>query len=285
MKTRIELVTPEAAQKYLSRNIHNYRPFRQNVAAEYAEDMKNGRWESNGEAIVFDRDGVLKDGQHRLSAIVQSGMPQTMVIVEDVDPAIEIYDIGVKRTNGQIANASGVDHKLANSTVISAARVFTEGGTFTKLRNRGNPQDAISMIQSHDELFLTGVEALRSGSNKSGFRGRAVLVAIIKLLRDGDVTFQTLKEFALTVNTGVPHGVRTENAAPLILRRQIEGMAGLYGIQTECLIYSAYVDAVRDYVAGTRRKAAYRLNAENLEDLKKLASEMLAERAKFMEVK
>lgn len=286
MKTRIELITPEAAQKYLSRNTHNYRPVRQHVVAAYADDMKSGKWERNGEAIVFDSNGVLKDGQHRLMAIAQSGIAQKMVIVEDVDPIVEIYDIGVKRSSGQIAMASGVEPVLANSTVIAAARVFCDGGTFTKQRTRSNPQGSISMIKSHEELFMNAVSLTKSGSSKTNVtRKRPCIVANVMLLREELVTFQTLKDFALTLNTGVPHGVRTENSAPLILRRMFLESLGTRGVNGEVVGYSAYVDAVHDYVHGIKRKVSYRVNEANLELLKSEAAKMLDERAKFMEDK
>lgn len=286
MKTRIELITPEAAQKYLSRNTHNYRPVRQHVVAAYADDMKSGKWERNGEAIVFDRDGVLKDGQHRLMAIAQSGLPQTMVIVEDVEPDVEIYDIGVKRSSGQIAMASGVEPVLANSTVIAAARVFCDGGTFTKQRTRSNPQGSISMIKSHEDLFMNAVSLTKSGSNRTNVtRKRPCIVANIVLLREEIATFQTLKDFAMTLNTGVPHGVRTENSAPLILRRMMLESLGTRGVNGEIVSYSAYVDALHDYVHGIKRRIAYRVNEANLELLKTEAAKMCDERAKYMEDK
>ena len=40
----------------------------------YAADMKNGRWLNSGEPIIFSREGILNDGQHRLFACIEAGV-------------------------------------------------------------------------------------------------------------------------------------------------------------------------------------------------------------------
>ena len=57
MKMRTEMVTPELAAHYLKRNVDNYRKISKAKAALYAEEMKAGNWQLNGEAIVFDKTG------------------------------------------------------------------------------------------------------------------------------------------------------------------------------------------------------------------------------------
>lgn len=68
----IETVTPMKAARWLKRNIANRR-VSPKVVRNYAGDMSRGEWLLNGEAIKFDRDGNLLDGQHRLGAIVHNG--------------------------------------------------------------------------------------------------------------------------------------------------------------------------------------------------------------------
>jgi hypothetical protein len=47
----------------------------------YAEDMRHGRWNRNGSVIGFDRFGALRDGHHRLSAVVKSQVTVVMDVV------------------------------------------------------------------------------------------------------------------------------------------------------------------------------------------------------------
>ena len=64
-----EFVTPELAEELLRDfNTHNRR-LRSRQVSLYAESMRQDRWSLNGEPIQFDADGVLLNGQHRLTAI------------------------------------------------------------------------------------------------------------------------------------------------------------------------------------------------------------------------
>lgn len=78
---KVEKITPEIAKIYYSRVIN-----RQAVKT-YIAQMKTGRWVLNGETICFDSNGVLRDGHHRLLAIIESGVTIEVLVVRGVDPA------------------------------------------------------------------------------------------------------------------------------------------------------------------------------------------------------
>ena len=49
----VTLVTPDTAERWLSKN-HNNRNVKRAVVNAYARDMAAGRWQITGEAIKFD---------------------------------------------------------------------------------------------------------------------------------------------------------------------------------------------------------------------------------------
>ena len=49
-------------------------------------EMQDGKWRLNGKTICFDSTGRLLNGQHRLSAVVRSGVTLTTVVVRGLDP-------------------------------------------------------------------------------------------------------------------------------------------------------------------------------------------------------
>ena len=53
---------------------------------QYAADMKAGRWQLNGEAIKFDKNGHLLNGQHRLHAVVRADTTIQMLVISGLDP-------------------------------------------------------------------------------------------------------------------------------------------------------------------------------------------------------
>jgi hypothetical protein len=49
--------------------------------ARLADQLSSGKWEVNGETVVFHADGSLRNGRHRLWACVVAGVPlRTWVI-------------------------------------------------------------------------------------------------------------------------------------------------------------------------------------------------------------
>lgn len=67
-------VTSEMARRWLRSNIEGNRRVNSNRVNQYARDMKSGKWKENGETLKFADTGELIDGQHRLTASVESGI-------------------------------------------------------------------------------------------------------------------------------------------------------------------------------------------------------------------
>lgn len=88
LSVEVELIEPEQAAKYLQHNA-KHRPIKQKKVEEYVEQMKADQWKLNGKVIVFDWNGRLLGGQHRLSACAQSGVPFLTLVVRGVDPAVQ----------------------------------------------------------------------------------------------------------------------------------------------------------------------------------------------------
>lgn len=90
-------VTPELAEQWLGRNTKN-RNLRQRLVERYARDMKEGAWVYTGESLKFAEDGRLLDGQHRLAAIIESGVEVEIEVIENLpDTAQDHMDTGLKR--------------------------------------------------------------------------------------------------------------------------------------------------------------------------------------------
>lgn len=80
------LVTPQAAQEILKENTRN-RMLSVGVVNKYAQEIMNGEWFLSASGIGIDRNGRLMDGQHRLTAIVQTGTTVPMLVVCGLDPS------------------------------------------------------------------------------------------------------------------------------------------------------------------------------------------------------
>lgn len=89
VKVSLESVTPEYAKLLLeTHNTNNYRKLKDSTVNEYVNIMKSGDWKSEACTIVVDINGVLVDGQHRLTAIskLDSDSKIDVIIVRNADP-------------------------------------------------------------------------------------------------------------------------------------------------------------------------------------------------------
>lgn len=112
-------VTPELARKWLAENTRSQRNIRHAHLGAMVDDIKNGRFVFTGQPIIFDRDGKLVDGQHRLRAISISEMTIRFMILRNVSPdAFYAIDNTAKRTLADVLRAD--DHENVNPLACAA---------------------------------------------------------------------------------------------------------------------------------------------------------------------
>lgn len=89
------LVTPEVAEKWLAAN-NNPRRMRPAHIAFLSRVARSGSWGMDPSAIVFDWNGRLINGQHRLSMIVETGLSFPFVVIENANPGSAAHlDTGI----------------------------------------------------------------------------------------------------------------------------------------------------------------------------------------------
>jgi hypothetical protein len=107
LTSEVHLVTPELALAILEANSNN-RPVSKQKIYEYASQIRKGSWRMNGQAIIISDAGILRDGQHRLKAVVEAGVPVEMLINSGVeDESYRTLDTGMKRTVGHVLSIEG----------------------------------------------------------------------------------------------------------------------------------------------------------------------------------
>jgi hypothetical protein len=107
-RTYWAVITPELAVAWLERNEKN-RQLKPTVVQRYQNEMMVGRWKRTHEGVAFDSAGILIDGQHRLHAIAATGLSQTLLITEGLDPQTRVaIDQGPGRTMRDNAQIMGL---------------------------------------------------------------------------------------------------------------------------------------------------------------------------------
>lgn len=152
LKQEIVTVTPTLATAWFDKNKIN-RKLKRGVVDAYARDMIAGNWPLTGDAIRFDVNGDLLDGQHRLKACIQADCSFRTVVFYGVDPdARDFIDIGKSRNIRDIMAM----HGMLNITAASAA-----AGIIFALKNndgrlgksvKSSPAELISLLDAHPML-------------------------------------------------------------------------------------------------------------------------------------
>ena len=149
----VECITPAQAEKYLETSPENrISACSRRVVKTYADAMLNGEWVLNGETIVFDEDGRLMQGHHRMLAVVESGCSIDFLVVRNVprEKAWTTYNCGLKTNLGQmlamksVKNASLVAAIVnVNANLVKFGRIYANNGDscvilFTILQSRSH---------------------------------------------------------------------------------------------------------------------------------------------------
>jgi hypothetical protein len=134
-----ENITPAKAREYLDTMVCN-RPISKAFVHSYADTMKRGKWLLNGMCIIFDNEGHLIDGGHRLHAVIEAGIPVRFDVIRGVDPqSFTTYDCGRHRTVGQLLAMQDVKNYnlvaaivVANQNIINSGRLSASNTTIRR---------------------------------------------------------------------------------------------------------------------------------------------------------
>jgi len=149
----IVTITPAMAELLLKSNTQN-RPISRTRVRMYTDAMKRSQWKVNGESIKTSLNPLtgevrLLDGQHRLIACVESGLPFKTLAVSDLDESVfSVIDRGKARGNHDVLSMAGIK---GGSHIAPAVKYFIVLEAGLNPRNRDNLQ----LVSGEDVLNYT----------------------------------------------------------------------------------------------------------------------------------
>lgn len=153
MESGFEWITPERATADLENQIPNNRPLVPAVAAMYARVQAAGRWEwDSPDGLIYDTEGRLFQGQHRLKAIVINGVRVKMWVTRNAPMSVaSVLDSGKGRTVAHRLHFEG--HKNAKqlaavgrlAVLWEARRLWSHGLTPAR-------EEIIGMIEKYPDI-------------------------------------------------------------------------------------------------------------------------------------
>jgi hypothetical protein len=114
---------------------------------KWSRDMTDGNWLWTGEPIQLDPDGFVRNGQHRLLAIVHSGVTLDMLVIRGVDARAQlVIDVGRPRT---VANQMHMANVPSANVATSIANLLLRWRAGKALLSTYIP----SVMQVHELLL------------------------------------------------------------------------------------------------------------------------------------
>lgn len=150
------------------------------LVSQYARDMRAGKWKCTHQGILLGKDDVVVDGQHRLLAVIECGVPQWMHVFHDdaFNTALEEpIDSGLKRSNSLVL---GVSNQLAAI------------GSYAVRVTKGLQMISVADIKPFVEMYRLPFHALTNGTKhtKGGITKASVhLAATTRILLGDDLNY------------------------------------------------------------------------------------------------
>ena len=125
----VQTIYPAQARHILKYyHIEKNRKVSPTLVTKYAKDIVSN-WKITGEPIIFNWNGKLQDGQHRLFGCIQSDMPITTAVSFGVDPASFDRTNNIKpRTTADVLDMCGFKQSNDLSALIRSVISYGQSG-------------------------------------------------------------------------------------------------------------------------------------------------------------
>lgn len=162
-------VTPKIARDWLDNHNLSNRNISKAKVDEYSIMMAADLWYQDGNTIVFDSNGRLINGQHRLLALIQADASYAILVVVNADPrGFSTTDTGKNRTAKDILGIIDDNVYKAGDMAALAQSIFAYELGAPGGKHKLKHHDLISIIEKHGEEMY---QAVKEANNTRKLRG------------------------------------------------------------------------------------------------------------------
>jgi hypothetical protein len=157
-------LTPQLAELLMMRNFDN-RPISPDQLRKLVKDIREDRFELNGETVILAKDGCLNDGQHRCMAVLETGTAVQVLMAFGVPrKARHTIGQGLKRSLGHYVHMQGGAYaNQVAATAILLTQYKREKTISSKAALKPTTVESFAVIQDNPRL-VESVEFVKSGS-------------------------------------------------------------------------------------------------------------------------
>ncbi len=156
IKSKTMFIDKKLADKWLLTNVRN-RAMSKRVCSHLGKTLKLGHFLCNGETIIFDENGNLCEGQHRLQAVSNTGIPIVCVVVFGVSvKAMSTLGCGKIRTVGDVFGMEKYKNPNQLAATVKALYPFLNGTGHTVSKKNDNKFTAViamEILEDYPEII------------------------------------------------------------------------------------------------------------------------------------
>ena len=143
-------LTPELAAHILRSCNADNRGVNESTAQKITKDIIADKWSFNGEAILISKEGLLNDGQHRCTGVVEANKPIRTLMTFGLDrDTRETLDQGRGRTAADYLTMQGV-HLATSAASIARFLIAYTGAEGKSLGQRSGIPNSEILSQCHN---------------------------------------------------------------------------------------------------------------------------------------
>jgi hypothetical protein len=159
LDSEIVEMTPTVAREIIASNSRN-RSLRKDYVRMLAGAMKRGEWAVNGEPIQIAEDGTLLNGQHRLEAVIESGVTVPLLVVRGLPTSAQrTMDSGTRRNLSDVLALHGESDTTNLAAMLTLLHRYRIGARLdNSSRTAPTATEALELLEResaiHDRLVI-----------------------------------------------------------------------------------------------------------------------------------
>lgn len=259
IESKVVLVTAADATALLARNVRN-RTIGSSNLTKLITDLENGDYVFNGDSIVIATNGCVIDGQHRLTAVIQTGISIMVTIVTGVHPdAQSDIDNGKSRTLADHLEILGETNPNMLGGTLTGIQAYEKGARGTTSALGITNSTGLAFLREHPEIRQISSEAATLAKKIPSLTGKQIATAIWAF---DNIDTDDRRDFFYKLSTGA--GL-SEDHPVLALRakllKEVTSNAKLSNVHKMALLFKAW----NMYREGIMGKLSFRPGGANPE--------------------
>jgi hypothetical protein len=205
-KTTLREISPEIAEEYLSKSEGNRKLNKYRVAM-YIRDLQKGNW-GIGDTIKFDVNGILIDGHHRLTAVLQSGITARFLVTTGLPPESRSFiNLATPWKLSEISKVAGHAFSQQHFAVAKILEFGLNGGVQNTRKSSTSYTENLTLVQKYAPALTF---AIKHCVGKK-YAPAPVMAVVARAFYSQDTN--RLIQFVDVLSSGIPISAKEDTAA------------------------------------------------------------------------